>query len=80
MKYSENKSPNKHESPYNHTTLETPIGKIIIEWKGWKKRPSFDVTIDGKWIGAEYELEEAKNMGIKYIKDKSKKLIEFLND
>jgi len=28
--------PTKDVSSYDHTIAETPLGKIKIEWKGWK--------------------------------------------
>jgi len=28
---------------YDHVICETPFGPIIISWKGWKERPSYDI-------------------------------------
>jgi hypothetical protein len=78
MKWTENKPPTKGISFYDHTISETPIGKIIIEWKSWKDRPSYDVMIDGEWIGVEYELTAAKDIALNFIKGKSEKLVTFL--
>ena len=79
MKWTENKPPTEGISFYNHTITETPIGKIIIEWKGWKDQPSYDIMIDGEWIGVEYELTDAKNIALNFIKEKSEKLVTFLS-
>jgi hypothetical protein len=60
---------------YNHTICETPIGRIIIEWKSWKESPSYDVELDGKWIGVSYTLSEAKELAQNHIFDIIKELI-----
>lgn len=36
LEWSEERSPNA-ESSYTHVVAETPLGKIVIEWKGWKE-------------------------------------------
>jgi len=79
MKWTENNPPIEGISFYNHTISETPIGKIIIEWKAWKDNISYDVMIDGEWIGVEYDLTKAKDIALLYIKEKSENLLSFLN-
>jgi hypothetical protein len=38
---------------YNHTIAETPFGRFVLTWKGWKDYPiyGFDET---PWDGVEY--------------------------
>lgn len=78
IEWTKPKPPTKGVSHYDHTICITPLGRLIIEWKSWKERPSYDIEIEGQWIGCEYNLEEAKGVAIKYIKDKSEELINFL--
>ena len=28
---------------YNHVYAETPFGRILITWKGWKEYPAYDI-------------------------------------
>lgn len=46
-------SPANKECPYNHTVAETPFGRFLLTWKGWKDDPGygFDET---PWGEAEY--------------------------
>lgn len=39
--------------PYNHCIAETPFGRFLITWKGWKDDPSptADETPWGEWFG-----------------------------
>jgi len=78
MKWTENKSPTEGTSYYDHTISETPIGTIIIEWKSWKENTSYNIMLDGDWLGAEYNLSDAKTVGLKHVLDKSQELIAFL--
>lgn len=78
MMWTEPEKPNK-ESPYAHTILNTPIGKIIIEWKSWKESPSYDMQLNNEWIGVSYSLEDAKEAALKYLVDKYNELKQFLN-
>lgn len=51
------------ECPYNHTTAQTPFGRFLLTWKGWKDDPGygFDET---PWGEVEYHgwnsVEEAQ--------------------
>ena len=47
--------------PYNHTELVTPIGTYLIDWKGWKTSPSYDISLKGEWLDSQYDLDTAKN-------------------
>ena len=80
MEWTAQKPPTEGTSYYNHTTLKTPLGVIIIEWKGWKESPSYDITMDNEWIGCEYDLDSAKESAIGYLKEKQSQLNEFLSD
>lgn len=80
MNWTENKPPTGGESYYTHTTCKTPLGLLKIEWKSWKDKTSYDVELEGKWVGYEYSLEDAKVIAKNHIKEVSKELIEFLKD
>ena len=47
---------------YNHTSAETPFGRFLITWKGWKEHddPAIDETPWGEFEGAFYSVEEAQ--------------------
>lgn len=77
MNWSEIKEPNKEVS-YNHVILESPLGKFVIDWKGWKENPSYDIQLNDEWIGSEYDLETAKGFVNQYLVDKTNKLNEFI--
>lgn len=77
MKWSKEKKPNS-ECPYNHVDTITPIGKLLIDWKGWKELPSYDISLDGDYVGSEYSLEDAKERAMEYLEAKSKELTNFL--
>ena len=65
---------------YDHIILETPIGKLTIEWKSWKEKPSYDIMLDELWIGVEYSLDDAKTNAISYISKIYYDLKVFLNE
>lgn len=76
MNWSEISDPKGGVSYYTHTTLETPLGKALIEWKGWKEYLSYSVTIDGEYISEEYgTLDGAKEKVREYINRKAKSII-----
>lgn len=79
MNWSENMPPINGKSYYDHTTLESPIGQIIIEWKSWKESPGYDVMINGDWIGFEYDLDNAKKLGENHIINIYSALKSFIN-
>ena len=63
LDWSEPSSPNEHCS-YTHSIAETPFGRFLLTWKGWKESPDygFDET---PWDMAEYRgwssVEEAQS-------------------
>jgi hypothetical protein len=61
LNWSENKKPTE-ECRYDHCTAETPFGKFLLTWKGWKKYDSVcaDETPWGDFFRAFDTLEEAK--------------------
>lgn len=81
MNWTEPKPPTEGVSRENHILCETPLGEIIIEWKGWKENPSYSVTLNHtKYLGVGYNLEEVKLVAYNYLKDKSEALQDFLFD
>ena len=78
MNWTEQKPPTEGVSFYDHVSLETPLGLIMIEWKSWKDSPSYDIMIDGNWLGVEYDLGTAKCKAIQFLKSKLDELNKFL--
>ena len=61
LQWTENREPNQ-ECPYHHAIAETPFGRFLLTWKGWKEYPDagFDET---PWGEVEYpclDVEESK--------------------
>jgi len=79
MNWTEPKPPTKGESYYDHTICKTPLGELKIEWKSWKDSPSYDIDLNGEWIGSEYSLEDAKKVAEKFLVNKRDELSEYLN-
>lgn len=77
MNWTPESSPNEN-SNYDHIICETPLGRMIIEWKSWKVRPSYHIMLEGIWIGAEYSLDEAKQRARNYLIEKLEELKRFL--
>lgn len=79
-KWTEPESPKENVSYYDHCILNTPLGRIIIEWKSWKEHPSYDISIDDKWVGYEYSLQDAKRKSLDYLKNTLIELKEYLKE
>lgn len=69
-----------NDSFYDHITLQSPLGLIIIEWKSWKELPSYDITnkTTGEWLGCEYDLRGAQNKVNELITNKFTELKIFI--
>lgn len=80
MNWTEPEGPTEGISYYDHTICETPLGRMIIEWKSWKINPDYDLSVENydSWLGAFCELEEAKEFAKQYLVKKHKELSEFL--
>ena len=50
--------------PYHHVIAETPFGRFLITWKGWKDNdfPTIDETPWHEWSGVGTSVEDAKAM------------------
>lgn len=61
LQWSEHQPPSD-ECSYNHVTAETPFGRFLITWKGWKESdcPTVDETPWGGWWEAFATVEDAK--------------------
>jgi len=70
LDWSEPANPNDH-CTYTHTIAETPFGRFLLTWKGWKESPDygFDET---PWNAIEYRgwgsVEEAQAWAGKEMK------------
>lgn len=80
MKWTEPKKVTEGVSFYDHVIAETPIGRIMIEWKSWKDNDGYSVMLDNEWIGVGFDLEEAKQIGKNYLSDKLKKFTEYMQE
>lgn len=79
MEWTDNMPPVGGVSYYDHTSCETPLGKIFIEWKSWKENPDYGITIEGEYIDTCYSLENAKLKALNYLLSKQEELYQFLN-
>jgi hypothetical protein len=61
LQWTENMPPNEN-CRYDHCIAETPFGRFLITWKGWKEWDSrvVDETPWGDWYAAFDSLSEAK--------------------
>jgi hypothetical protein len=61
LQWTENRQPNE-ECRYSHCIAETPFGRFLITWKGWKRYddPTVDETPWGDWYGVFNSVDEAK--------------------
>lgn len=66
LEWTENRQPNR-ECGYNHCIAETPFGRFLLTWKGWKSEPwqdigmGFDETPWGDvWYDCWDDVEDAK--------------------
>jgi hypothetical protein len=61
LQWTENRQPNE-ECRYNHCKAETPFGRFLITWKGWKRYddPTVDETPWGDWYGVFNSVDDAK--------------------
>ncbi len=62
LEWSEERPPND-ECHYNHVIAESPFGRFLITWKGWKDYPN--PTIDESpwgYAGCGYDVAEAKQI------------------
>ncbi len=79
MNWTEPKPPTSGISPYDHVISETPLGKCLIEWKGWKTFDTYSVVIGSEYIGEGVDLEEAKKLAKEWLTKKHTELSEFLS-
>ena len=61
LQWSDEREPNE-DVRYNHVVAESPLGRITIEWKGWKKYDSRCVYVGGEYIDSGNTLEDAKKI------------------
>lgn len=79
MEWTEPKPPTEGVSYYDHVLCKSPLGGFIIEWKSWKSSPSYDIMLEGEWIGCEYSLPDAKTIAFEYIIKKHEELTQYLD-
>lgn len=79
MKWTEPQKPND-EVAYTHMIADTPIGRMIIYWEGWKEYPDYNISIGTIWVDIDDDLDAAKEIGKQYIETVHAKLTEYLKD
>ena len=82
MKWSKEFKPNE-ACRYNHIRLETPIGTYLIDWKGWKEPPFYEVNYGLTYLGGSYSLEKVKEIAEQHllnIQEKLNKFVEEMNE
>jgi hypothetical protein len=77
MNWTKEIPPNK-EVPYNHVKLNTPIGEYVVDWKGWKHSPSYDINLGQEYVGSSFDLESAKELAEEDLLKTVGELNEFL--
>lgn len=75
--WSEPSPPNKY-CPYDHVFMDTPLGRLQIEWKSWKISDSYCLLLNDNYIFSDTNLDQAKEHGLQVIKDKTKELNDWL--
>lgn len=65
---------------YHHITLESPIGKFSIEWKGWKEHDSYCIYLNSEYIDVVNDIEDAKIFVKNYLTNLINDLMEFMGD
>jgi len=74
-----NRDPNS-ECSYTHTISQSPLGDFRIEWKSWKKDPSYSLFLEDNYLGEFYgDLDDIKKSAVDYLKTKTNELKNFLN-
>ena len=61
LQWSDEREPSE-DVRYNHVVAESPLGRITVEWKGWKKYDSRCVYVGGEYIDSGSTLEDAKKI------------------
>lgn len=79
MNWTKESEPNKEVS-YNHVKLQTPIGEYLVDWKGWKENPSYDISLKDEWIGSEYDLDSAKSLAENHLLEMANQINGFLKE
>jgi hypothetical protein len=65
LEWTENRPPRNGVCRYDHCIAETPFGRFLLTWKGWKTDWQYDLGFDETpWDGIEYHswgsIDEAK--------------------
>lgn len=74
MNWTEPRPPAREFSYYDHVICETPLGRALIEWKGWKESDTYSITIGGEYIGDGRDLDDAKNLAKEWLTNKRNEL------
>ena len=75
LQWSEEREPCK-DIRYNHVVADSGLGRISIEWKGWKERDGRAVYLDGNYLDTGSSLEEAKAIANHHLHAKVLDLVE----
>lgn len=59
-------------------TLDTPLVVFLIDWKGWKEQPTYDLSLNNEWLDSPSDLEEGKEFVKNYLISKAAALTKFI--
>lgn len=78
MNWSIESPPNKN-IPYDHTVWKVDEKNIFtIEWKSWKRDPSYSLMLNGEWLSENDSLQEAKDKALVHLMDRFEELYKIL--
>ena len=71
-------APPNEEIRYDHITADTPFGRFLVTWKGWKDHdpPIIDETPWGGWEAATDSLDEARDLCWRRYEEKLRECME----
>jgi hypothetical protein len=80
LEWTENRPPTKDVCRYDHCIAETPFGRFLLTWKGWKTDWRYDLGFDETpWDGIEYHswgsIDEAKQWAADEMEKRIKLLL-----
>ena len=68
LQWCDEREPNE-DVHYHHVVAESPLGRITVEWKGWKKYDSRCVYVGGEYIDSGSTLEDAKKIAERHLRN-----------
>ena len=64
---------------YDHVEAKSPLGEFRIEWKSWKEDgDDYCLYLNGKFLKADYELNDAKMSAQQHLAEMVAKLLPYI--